>query len=148
MTASHQATQGNTQQDNAPVSIARLGQIALTVHDVPRAVAFYRDALGIRLLEIPAPPSLAFFDCAGVRLMLSLPESAGAGPSSSVLYFHVPDIHGAVASLRHRGVEFVAEPHLIARMSDHELWMAFFTDPDRNPLALMCEVRPPASPVT
>jgi methylmalonyl-CoA/ethylmalonyl-CoA epimerase len=129
--------------DNAGsrIELTRIGQIALTVQDVPRAVAFYRDVLGVRQLDIPAPPSLAFFDCGGVRLMLSLPESSGAGRSSTVLYFSVSDIHSTARTLAQRGVTFVSEPHLIARMSDHELWMTFFTDPDLNPLALMSEVR-------
>ena len=135
-------------ETSAPVSLSRIGQIALTVHDMPRAVAFYRDVLGMRQLEIPAPPSLAFFDCDGVRLMLSLPEGAANTPGGAVLYYHVPDIHSAAATLATRGVAFVREPHLIARMRDHELWMTFFTDPDLNPLALMSEVRLAASPTS
>jgi methylmalonyl-CoA/ethylmalonyl-CoA epimerase len=126
---------------NTSPQLGRIRQIALTVNDVPRAVSFYRDALGIRQLDIPAPPSLAFFDCDGVRLMLSLPETPNAGKASTVLYFSVPDIHAAAQTLAQRGVRFVDEPHLIARMPDHELWMTFFTDPDLNPLALMSEVR-------
>jgi methylmalonyl-CoA/ethylmalonyl-CoA epimerase len=126
---------------NTSAQLGRIRQIALTVNDVPRAVTFYRDVLGIRQLDIPAPPSLAFFDCDGVRLMLSLPETPNAGKASTVLYFSVPDIHAAAKTLAQRGVGFVAEPHLIARMPDHELWMTFFTDPDLNPLALMSEVR-------
>ena len=125
----------------AEVSLSQIGQIALTVADVERAVAFYHGALGIKLL-FRAGPSLAFFDCAGVRLMLSGPEGDfKPGGGSSVIYFKVPDIRAAFDALRARGVAFTDEPHLIAKMPDHELWMTFFKDPDGNVLALMCEVR-------
>lgn len=125
----------------APVfGLSTIGQIAITVSDVSRAVPFYRDTLGIKLL-FQAPPNLAFFDCDGVRLMLSQPEKPGES-FSSVIYFKVADIQAAHRTLVDRGVTFDQGPHLIARMPDHELWMAFFRDPDRNVLALMSEVRP------
>jgi methylmalonyl-CoA/ethylmalonyl-CoA epimerase len=122
------------------LSQSRIGQIAVVVQDLDRAVAFYRDALGLRFL-FQAPPKLAFFDCGGVRLMLDVPEEAEFKHSSSILYYRVDDIQGTWAALRGRGVEFRDEPHLVARMPDHELWMAFFRDTEGNTLALMSEVR-------
>ncbi|MFL6264242.1 MAG: VOC family protein [Thermoanaerobaculia bacterium] len=122
------------------LSQARIGQIAVVVRDIDRAVAFYRDTLGLKLL-FQAPPKLAFFDCGGVRLMLSLPEEAEFDHPSSILYYKVEDIQGTWATLRDRGADFRGEPHLIARMPDHELWMAFFRDGEGNTLALMSEVR-------
>jgi methylmalonyl-CoA/ethylmalonyl-CoA epimerase len=122
------------------LSLGTIGQIALTVQDMPAAVNFYRDALGIRQLPIPAQASLAFFDCGGIRLMLSLPEGEFQN-QGSVLYFKVPEIHDAFATLKARGVQFMDQPHLIARLPDHELWMAFFRDPSGNPLAIMAEHR-------
>jgi methylmalonyl-CoA/ethylmalonyl-CoA epimerase len=119
--------------------LGRLGQITLTVRDVPQAAAFYGDALGLPRLPIPAPASLAFFDCAGIRLMLSLPEGEATGSGGAVLYFRVPHIQPAYTELRRRGVPFVGEPHRIARMPDHDLWMAFFRDPSGNLLAIMSE---------
>jgi methylmalonyl-CoA/ethylmalonyl-CoA epimerase len=124
-------------------SLGQLGQITLTVQDIPRAVAFYQDTLGLPRLPIASAPSLAFFDCAGIRLMLSLPEGDSAGPGGAVLYFRVPRIHPGYDTLRQRGVTFLGEPHLIARMPDHDLWMAFFRDPFGNTLAIMSE-EPPA----
>ena len=118
-----------------------IAQIALRVTDVPRAVAFYRDALGMRQLPIAAPPSMAFFDCGGVRLMLSTAEAPEFDRPGSVMYFRVDDIDAAHRALVDRGVPFIDAPHLVARMPDHELWMAFFTDPDDNPLAIMAEKR-------
>jgi catechol 2,3-dioxygenase-like lactoylglutathione lyase family enzyme len=118
--------------------LGRIGQIALTVSDIGRAVTFYRDSLGMRFLF--QVPNLAFFDCDGIRLMLSLPEKTAEG-SSSVIYYKVADIQEAFQTLASRGVAFEGEPHSIAKMPDHELWMAFFRDPDRNLLALMSEVR-------
>ena len=117
----------------------RIGQIAVPVTDVERAVRFYRDTLGMRFL-FQAPPGLAFFDVGGVRLMLDGPAKAQAG-HSSVLYYQVADLRAAFATLAERGVRFEREPHLVAKMPDHELWMAFFRDPDQNLLALMSEVR-------
>jgi methylmalonyl-CoA/ethylmalonyl-CoA epimerase len=127
------------QQPDSSVRLGRIGQIALTVTDIDRAVEFYRDSLGMRFLF--QVPNLAFFDCDGIRLMLSLPEKAAEG-SSSVIYYKVADIQRTFETLTSRGVAFEAEPHLIAKLPDHDLWMAFFRDPDRNLLALMSEVRP------
>jgi len=122
----------------APFGLSAIGQIGITVRDAEKAAAFYRDALGMKLLF--QVPGMAFFDCGGIRLMLSVPETP-AEPSGSVLYFKVPEIGAAWAALRQRGVALEREPHLIARMPDHDLWMAFFRDLDGNLLALMCEVR-------
>jgi methylmalonyl-CoA/ethylmalonyl-CoA epimerase len=117
----------------------QIGQIAVPVTDIERAIAFYRDTLGMRFL-FQAPPDLAFFDLSGVRLLLDGPAKARAG-NSSIIYYKVPDLQAAFTTLSERGVQFEAEPHLIAKMPDHELWMAFFRDPDRNLVALMSEVR-------
>lgn len=123
-----------------PFTLDRIGQIAVPVTDVERATAFYRDTLGMRFL-FAAPPGLAFFDLSDVRLMLDGPASAQAG-NSSVLYYQVADLPSAFATLSERGVRFEREPHLVAKLPDHELWMAFLRDPDGNLLALMSEVRP------
>lgn len=119
--------------------LGEIGQIAVPVHDVARATAFYRDALGLPLL-FEAPPGLAFFDCGGVRLMLSLPEGEGQDHPASVLYFRVPDIVKAYQELSARGVAFVADPHKVAELPTHELWLAFFRDGELSMHALMAEV--------
>ena len=119
--------------------LTQIGQIAVPVSDIERAIAFYRDTLGMRFL-FQAPPGLGFFDCAGVRLMLDAPAKAQAENFSSVIYYKVPDLNAAFEILSARGVVFEAKPHLIAKLPDHELWMAFFRDPDGNLLALMSEV--------
>jgi methylmalonyl-CoA/ethylmalonyl-CoA epimerase len=120
------------------VGITRLGQIAVNTKDVERAAAFYEDKLGLKLL-FKAPPGLAFFDCSGVRLMLQRPEKPEFDHPSSVLYFAVPDIQTAFGKLKESGVRFEDEPHLIARMPAHDLWMTFFRDSEGNLLALMSE---------
>lgn len=122
------------------IGLGAIGQIAMNAHDIPRAVRFYRDALGMRLL-FEVPPKMAFFDCAGVRLMLSLPETPEYDHAGSPLYFRVDDIEQAYSALKERGVPFVDQPHLVARMPDHELWMTFFRDSEGNTLALMAEKR-------
>src|SRR5688572_9523449 len=121
---------------------AQIGQIAVPVSDTDKAVAFYRDTLGMSFLFQFG--TLAFFDCDGIRLMLDQPERPEFRNHSAVIYYRVPDIQSAYQTLISRGVPFEGEPHLIAKMPDHDLWMAFFRDPDQNMLALMSEVRPPA----
>ncbi len=121
---------------SAPTTI---GQIAVNVRELERAVAFYRDGLGLRLLF--QVPGLAFFDCGGIRLMLSHPETPEFDHASSVLYFRVGDIAAAHADLSARGVRFRDQPHKIADMPDHELWMSFFEDGEGSVHALMAEVR-------
>jgi catechol 2,3-dioxygenase-like lactoylglutathione lyase family enzyme len=120
------------------IGISRIGQIAINVHDLNRATAFYRDTLGLRLLFTAG--KLAFFDCGGVRLMLDTPEKPEFDHPSSILYFAVTDIKAAHQQMVAQGVRFEDEPHVIARMPDHDLWMTFFRDSEQNLLALMREV--------
>ena len=124
----------------AAFGLSQIGQIVINVHDSARAVAFYRDQLGMKFLF--AAGQLAFFDCGGVRLMLTTPEKPEFDHPASILYFKVPDIQQAHAALSQRGVKFEDTPHLIARMPDHELWMTHFRDSENNLLALMSEVHP------
>jgi methylmalonyl-CoA/ethylmalonyl-CoA epimerase len=123
--------------------LTAVGQIAIPTRDVQRAISFYRDTLGLEFLFQAG--TLAFFMCGDVRLLVSEPESDEFASHSSVVYFRVADIHAARAELARRGVRFEDEPHMIARMPDHALWMTFFRDPDDNLHALMSEVREPPS---
>jgi len=121
------------------VALSALGQIALPVSDADRADAFYGEKLGLpRLFRFG---DLVFFDCGGVRLMLEGNSTKASQTEGVCLYYRVEAIDGAYEELKARGVPFDDAPHLIARMPDHELWMAFFRDPDRNLLALMEERR-------
>ena len=122
--------------------LSRIGQIAMRVHNLEKSIEFYRDKLGLQFL-FQAPPGLAFFDCDGVRLMLNVPEPGNNGSDhpGSIIYFKVEDIQSAHETLSDRDVEFINKPHLIAKMPDYHLWMAFFHDPDDNTLALMSELR-------
>lgn len=124
----------------AGIGISRIGQIAINAHDVERAVAFYQDSLGLKLL-FKAGPGLAFFDCGGLRLMLTRPEKPEFDHPSSILYFSVPDIQAAYAAMKQKAVQFEDEPHVVARMPDHDLWMVFFRDPEGNLMGLMSEVK-------
>jgi catechol 2,3-dioxygenase-like lactoylglutathione lyase family enzyme len=120
--------------------LSRIGQIAMAARDLDRAVAFYRDVLGLPFL-FKAPPALAFFDCGGVRLLLDVPADKEFDHPGSILYFSVEDIHATHRLLTGRGVSFRKEPHLLARLPDREVWMAFFDDTEGNTLALMAEPR-------
>ncbi len=123
------------------LSLSRIGQVAIPAREIARAVAFYRDTLGLRLL-FEAPPKLAFFDCGGVRLMLSEPEGDAAFQPGSVLYYVVDDLQAAHETLLARGAVFAHGPQKIASMPDHDLWMAFLHDSEGNLVGLMSEVRP------
>jgi methylmalonyl-CoA/ethylmalonyl-CoA epimerase len=124
---------------NTDLSSSTIGQASINVHDVDKAVAFYRDTLGLRFL-FQAGPKMAFFDCGGVRLMLAVPEKPEFDHPGSIFYFKVADIQAVAQTLESRGVRFEGPPHLLAAMPDHDLWMAFFRDLDGNLQALMSEV--------
>ena len=117
--------------------ITSIGQIAIPVHDLARATAFYRDVLKIPFLFQAG--DLVFFQCGETRMMLSLPEASEFDHPTSLIYYRVDDIDREFERLISEHVVVVDEPHLIARMEDHELWMAFFKDTEGNPFALMEE---------
>lgn len=123
----------------AAFGLSQIGQIAINVRDTGRAVAFYRDQLGMKLLFTAG--QLAFFDAGGIRLMLTVPEKPEFDHPSSIIYFKVPEIKQAHAALSQRLVKFEDTPHMIARLPDYELWMTHFRDSENNLLALMSEVR-------
>lgn len=125
----------------APVQLGPIAQIAVNVKELARAVTFYRDTLGLRYL-FEAPPQMAFFDCGGVRLMLGVASEPAFDHPASIIYYRVDDIRAAHRTLAGRGVEFTTPPHLVARLPDHELWLAFFRDTEGNVLALLSEIRP------
>src|SRR5579885_2730912 len=120
-------------------ALARIAQIAVNAHDVDRATAFYRDVLGLRHLFRAG--QLSFFDCGGIRLMLDKAEKPEFDHPSWILYFKVGDIHRSFERMKASGVKFEYEPHIIARMPDHDLWMTFFRDSEGNLLALMHEAK-------
>jgi methylmalonyl-CoA/ethylmalonyl-CoA epimerase len=120
------------------VALNQIGQIAITVRDVQRAVSFYRDTLGMRHL-FDAGPKMSFFDCGGVRLMLAIAEKAELDHPASILYYKVSDIAATHRELAAKGVRFEDEPHVIARLPSHELWMTFARDSEGNLFALMSE---------
>jgi len=122
-------------------ALGEIGQIALSVDDVARAVAFYRDVIGLPFLFQPGP-KLAFLMAGRVRLMVANPEGAGAKPgANSVLYFRVADLAATHAKLVARGASPMQEPHLVAKLPDHELWLSFVRDPEGNAIGLMEERR-------
>ena len=121
------------------IGLDRIGQIAIVVRDVERAVAYYRDVLGMTFL-FSAGPTLAFFDCGGVRLMLGPASEPRFEHPASIIYYKVDDIGGAFAALKARGAIVEREPQLTAHMGTYELWIGFLRDPDDNVLALMAEV--------
>lgn len=116
-------------------ALNQIGQISLTVNDVDAAETFYENTLGLRKLYRHG--DLLFFDCAGLRLMLSKSETDESNALGSTLYFRTDDIIATHDDLQAKGVQFTDVPHLVAPMDDHDLWMVFFQDPSGNPLALM-----------
>jgi methylmalonyl-CoA/ethylmalonyl-CoA epimerase len=120
-----------------PLNLNQIGQIALPVIDTDRSEAFYEKVIGLRKLYRFG--DLSFFDCAGVRLLLDKVREPAKFSPQGCIYFRCADISLTVRELEKRGVSFTQTPHLIARMDDHDLWMAFFTDPDGHTLAVMQE---------
>jgi methylmalonyl-CoA/ethylmalonyl-CoA epimerase len=120
-----------------PLNLSHIGQIALPVIDVDRSETFYETVIGLRKLYRFG--DLSFFDCAGVRLLLEKAHDASPFRARGCIYFRCADIALTVATLETRGVSFTHRPHCIAKMDDHDLWMAFFEDPDGHTLAVMQE---------
>jgi len=119
--------------------LSRIGQIFVNVKDFERAIAFYRDVLGMKFL-FQAPPNMAFFDCDGIRLMLGVADRPELDHPASIIYYKVDDIERVYEIFKARGVEFVVKPHLVAPMPTYDLWLADFRDSEGNLLALMSEV--------
>src|SRR5262245_59093924 len=120
------------------LSNATVAQILIPVEDLDRAIAFYRDTLGLRYL-FSAPPQMSFYQAGGVRLLVGVPPADQPRQRGSAIYFQVADIHAAYRTLTERGVQFGAPPHVVHRTPTMELWLTEFRDPDGNSLALMCE---------
>lgn len=123
----------------SPVRFDKIGQIAIGARDPARAKEFYQHVLGMKLLFEAG--GMAFFQCGDIRLMIGPSETPASG-NNVLLYFLVAEIEQAHTALRQKQVEFVQSPHLVAKMPDHELWIAFLKDPEGNTLGMMSEVRP------
>ena len=124
---------------SANIGLNRIGQIAVNVSDLKPAIEFYSDVLEMKyLFEVP---TMAFFDCGVIRIMLGVAEKPEFDHPSSIIYYAVEDIHKTCDVFKSRGVRFESAPHLVARLPDHQLWMAFFRDLDDNLLAIMCEIK-------
>jgi predicted enzyme related to lactoylglutathione lyase len=121
----------------ATPALGRIGQIALSVHDMDRAVAFYRDVVGLKFLF--QAPNVAFFDVAGVRLMLGQAEPADLKPAGTFLYFESANLDADFSALKQNGVHVEQEPHFVAKLGAIDLWMAALRDPDGNVFELMSE---------
>lgn len=118
---------------------AHVGQLLIPVDELEQGIAYYRDQLGLPLL-FTAPPQMAFFQCGAVRLLVGVVPAGQVAQRSATIYFSVADIHATYAALRDKAVAFGAAPHVVHRTPLAELWLAEFTDPFGNPLALMGEV--------
>jgi methylmalonyl-CoA/ethylmalonyl-CoA epimerase len=120
------------------MEIQKIGQIGVPVKDLARAINFYKNVLGLPLLF--NTDSMAFFECEGLRLLLSLPEKEEFAHPSSILYFQVEDINKSYHELHEKGVALVGDPHVVAKMGQTETWMTFFRDSEDNMHAFISEV--------
>ncbi len=119
--------------------LSSIAQILVNAKDLERAIAFYRDTLGMMFL-FQAPPNMAFFDCGGIRLLVGIADREEIDHPASVIYYKVRDIQASYELLASRGVEFIVKPHLVAPMPAYDLWLADFRDSEGNILALLSEV--------
>jgi methylmalonyl-CoA/ethylmalonyl-CoA epimerase len=129
---------------SAPISTGGLYQVAQHATDLDRAVAFYQDVLGLRLLGKFDPPGIAFFDVGGTRIMLS-----SEGGHKTVIYLRVDDLQATVADLRARGVTVEHDAHVIFKDTNGQIhpagteeWMAFIRDSEDNLVGLVSTVMP------
>ena len=129
------------EEKHETVHLDEIGQIALTVADLEESKTFYRDVLGMKFLFDAG--TMAFFQCGSVRLLIGAAAPGAEKPAAetykTILYFRVRDIESVNGQLKEKGVQFVQEPHLVARMKSHDLWLAAFEDPSGNTLELMSE---------
>lgn len=121
--------------------IDKIGQIAIAVNDVPRAVHFYCEVLSLTFL-FEASPNLTFVKCGDIRLMLTTQQGEVSDHHTSVVYYQVDDIEQTTLDLKAKGVVFEREPQCAAKMADHDLWLGFLRDPDNNLVGIMAEVPP------
>ena len=119
--------------------ISKIGQLAITVSDVEQALGFYRDILGLEFLFSPSE-NLAFLKCGETRLMLSTPQGSGEVGKNSIAYFYVDNIVDFYQQRVSNGEIVEREPALAAQMNDHELWIGFVRDSDKNLVAVMEEI--------
>ena len=131
-------TQGDRIMSENP-GITSIGQIAIAVSDITTSRDFYQNTLGLKLL-FEAPPGLAFFECGGVRLMMTTLQGEESDHHTSVIYYKVDDIETATNQLKAKGITFIQEPQLTAKMEDHDLWIGFLRDPDQNLIGIMAEI--------
>ena len=122
---------------SAPV-VTGIAQLAVTVENLERSAAFYRDVVGLKFL-FSAPPGLAFLDCAGTRLMLATEATGGPTHAHPVIYFRVASVREFAAGLVERGIPLHKEPHVIAKLPHADLWLAFVLDPDGHLVGFMSE---------
>jgi methylmalonyl-CoA/ethylmalonyl-CoA epimerase len=123
------------------VHLETIAQVALTVSDLSRAKAFYGETLGLKFLFDAG--TMGFFQCGSVWVMLGTAEQP-VTPAGTILYYKVGDLQGIHAALSEQAVPFLQPPHLVAKMPDHDLWMAFLKDPDGNILGLTSELPRPS----
>jgi methylmalonyl-CoA/ethylmalonyl-CoA epimerase len=128
----------------AQVHLDEIGQIAVTVSDLARSKDFYQNVLGLKFLFDAG--NMSFFQCGAIRFAIGASTNPPSSHAGTILYFRVADIHATHALLAAKGVEFIQNPHLVAKMPDHDLWMAFLRDPDANPIGLMCELPSTTAP--
>ena len=128
----------HTSEDRVDLSDSTVAQLLIPVEDLDRAIAFYRDTLGLRYL-FSAPPQMSFFQAGTVRLLVGVPAPGQPRHRGSQIYFQTTDIHAVFQTLSDRGVTFGVKPHVVHRTPTTELWLAEFQDPDGNQLALMSE---------
>jgi len=119
------------------VKLEGIGQIAIYVSDLARSKEFYGQVLGFPHLFDAG--DMSFYQCGDVRFLIGASDKPVA-TGGVILYFRVADINRACAELSARGVAIVQQPQRVARMPDHDLWLAVLNDPDGHPIELMCEL--------
>ena len=112
-----------------------LQQVAITTTDLSAAIDFYRDRLGLPYLF--QSNGMAFFDMAGVRLMVAYDADRPVGRPTSILYFEVHDFHADVDRLVAANVKLDGPIETVQQSASGDLKIQQFRDLDGNALALI-----------
>ena len=123
------------------MELSEILQIGMPAKDIERAVAFYRDVLGLPLLM--EGPNMAFFKCGEVRLYVDANPGVAKPGDNSFIYFRSSNIQRDHAALKERNAKIQQEPHLIANLPDREIWLMWVRDSETNLLGIMEERRKP-----
>jgi catechol 2,3-dioxygenase-like lactoylglutathione lyase family enzyme len=113
------------------VQISRIAAVMLGVRDLPAAIAFYKDKLGLKV--VMQESALALLQCGNIMLGLS-PRHMNTAPLAEAVEvsFGVDNLRATHKALGKAGVVFLSEPRQVTPTD----WAVHFRDVDGHLLSL------------